>query len=195
MIEVLLKLIDRLIDLKKYQTERLHKTFQEVLDPLFNDLLAVHGNYIRIFEEVQEQLTAIPDPGSEEGKKKLLEIAETLRRRRLEFEPVREKLTAMTRELGGSVYGKGPKLESPEAEEFVAGVIQYFPRANMVANTSRASALVMAIRGGAAITAAQVDRYGRSLPELVAFHIKDCRDRWSAVCDSYAKLKTAVRRA
>jgi hypothetical protein len=31
MIELLLKLIDRLIDLKKYQAERLHKVFQDIL--------------------------------------------------------------------------------------------------------------------------------------------------------------------
>jgi hypothetical protein len=110
-IDLLLRLIDRVIDLKKYRTERLHKTYQDVLDPLFKDLMSVHGNYIRMFEEVLEELEAIPDPESEEGKKRLLEIAESLRKRRLEFEPVREKLAAITRELGGSLHicpsGKG----------------------------------------------------------------------------------------
>lgn len=193
MIELLLKLIDRLIDLKKYQAERLHKTVQDILDPLFNDLLSVHGNYIRIFEEVQEQLAAIPDLGSEAGKKRLLEIAESLRQRRLEFEPVREKLAAMTRELSGGLYGQRPKMASPEAEEFVAGVLQYFPRAELGTHKSRSSVLLMALRGSAAITSAQVDRFGRSLPELVESTIADCRQRWSAVCDSYARLKNAVR--
>jgi hypothetical protein len=192
MIELLLKLIDRLIDLKKYQAERLHKTFQDILDPLFNDLLSVHGNYIRIFEEVQEQLATIPDLTSDDGKKRLLEIAESLRQRRLEFEPVREKLAAMTRELGGGLYGKGPKMKSPEAQEFVAVVLQYFPRANLTTHTSRSSALVEALRGGAAITPTQVDSYGRGLPELVESTIQDCRERWSAVCGSYAKLKIAI---
>jgi hypothetical protein len=148
-----------------------------------------------MFEEVLEQLEAIPDPESEEGKKRLLEIAESLRKRRLEFEPVREKLAAITRELGGSLHGRGPKMESAEAEEFVGGVIQYFPRANLSINTSRSSALVLALRGNAAITPAQVDHHRQSLSGLVDYTIADCREKWSAVCTAYARLQIAVRGA
>ena len=195
MIELLLKLIDRLIDLKKYRAERLYKTFQDILDPIFNDLMSVHSNYLRMFEGVEEQLKALPDLDSEDGKRGLREIAESLRRRRLEFEPVREKLAALTRELGGGLHGLPPKIGPAEAQEFVASVIQYFPVGNITNRSSRSTVLVMALRGAAEITPAQVDRYGQSLPELVTSTMNDCREKWSSVCDSYAKLKIAVRAA
>lgn len=193
MIEILLKLIDLLLNLNKYERERLHKTFQEILDPVFNDLMAVHQNYIRLFEDVQEQLALIPDLNSEDGKKRLLEVAESLRRQRLEFEPVREKLAAMSRELGGGLYGAGPKMESPAAQEFVGSVFKYFPQANFTDRASRSSALVVALRGAATIIPAQIEHNGRYLPELIESTIRDCREKWSAVCESYARLKIAVR--
>ncbi len=195
MIELLLKLIDRLIDLKKYRAERMDKTLHEILDPIFNDLMSVHSNYLRMFEEVQEKLAAIPDLTTEDGKKKLREIAESLRRQRLEFEPVREKLAALTRELGGGLYGPALRIDPPEAQEFVASVVQYFPSGNITTRMSRSSVLVTALRGAAEITAAQVEHYGQGLPELVTSTVNDCREKWSSVCDSYAKLKIVVRAA
>jgi hypothetical protein len=195
MIEILLKLIDRIIDLKKYQVERLQKTFRDVLDPLFNDLLSVHGDYVRMFEDVRAELTATGILSGEARQHKLLEIAESLRRQRLEFEPVRDKLTALTRELRSGIYAGSLSFECPEADEFVAAILQYFPRADLSTRTSRSSVLLVAIQTGAIITAAQVTRDGKSLPELVDATIEDCRQKWQSVCDAYAKLKLAVRAA
>lgn len=195
MIELLLKLIDRLIDLEKYRAERMDKTFREILEPIFNDLMLVHSDYVRMFEEVQDKLAAIPDLTVEDGKNRLREIAESLRRQRLQFEPVRVKLAALTRELGGGLFGQAPKIDPPEAREFVTSVIRYFPVGNITVGSSRSSVLVAALRGAAEITSEQVERYGQGLPELVTSTINDCREKWSSVCDSYARLKIVLRTA
>jgi hypothetical protein len=158
MIELLLQLIDRLIDLKKYQAERVEKTFKEILDPVFSDLLLVHGDYVRMFEDVQQQLIAIPNLDNDDGRKRLLEVAETLRQRRLEFEPVRQKLGAMTRELSTDASKLSRTMDSKEAEAFVVSVLEYFPRAELGDQSSRSSALIEALREGAAINPAQVNR-------------------------------------
>ena len=193
MIEVLLKILDRLIELRKYKAERLQKTFQDILSPLFNDLLGVHGNYIEMFEEVERQLAAIPDFYSESGRMRLLEIASSLQKRRLEFEPVRVKLIAIARELEPTIAGPGKEMEPVEARDFVASVLQYFPRAKFVAITTRSSGLLRALREKAAITPLQIEHSGSSLRHIVEHTIADCRERWSIVCECFAKLQLAVR--
>lgn len=195
MLELLLKLIDRLIELKKYRAERLEKTCHDILDPAFADLSQIHGDYLNMFEQVREELDAIGAPSSSEGRRHLLEIAERLRRRRLEFEPVRQKLSALCVELGTTLYERKVSLGSDQIDQFIAAVIRYFPTARIVATKSRATTLLAAIQGAAAVTPEQIDRDGKSLPELVQSTIDDCRDRWQDVCNSHAKLTLAIKTA
>lgn len=192
MIELILKLIDRIIDLKKYRDERFRKTFDDILDPLFKDLEAVHGNYIRMFEGVDAQLAAIPDLESRPGRIRLREIAESLRQQRLEFEPVRVKLAAMNHELGQLIYGTDPKLDNPSVKEFVASVLRYLPRGNVSGRTTRASALVRALQGALAITPEQIDEEGEDLRELVSSTVEECRENWHSVAAAHATLKLAL---
>jgi hypothetical protein len=197
-LDLLLKLIDRLIQLRSYQAERLQKTFDDILGPTFEDLLEVHRDYVKMFEHVRGEL---PDPSEIDtpaGRQKLKEVAEALRRRRLEFEPVRTELNGLIREIQGSRYGAQRNLFSGEAQEFLDAVIAYFPEGYLkgTRDASRATALYAAIRSGAdSITTAQIQRDGSTLPELVDDTITDCRQRWSVVCEKFAALRLAVRAA
>ena len=56
MINALLSIIDRLIQLRKYRMERIEKAFKELFEPLFNDLLIIHGDYIKMFRETNDLL-------------------------------------------------------------------------------------------------------------------------------------------
>jgi hypothetical protein len=188
MIELLLKLIDRIIDLKKYETERIEKTFREVLDPLFGDLMNVHRDYLSMFIDVQRQLE-VQDVGIAEDRQRLHAAAETLRVNRLQFEPVRQKLTALSRELANR---KGLKLGPPEADEFVRSVIEYFPQGDLGDGLSRSSALVVVLRSVAAIDADQLSRHAKGMPALVAATIRNCSEKWVQVCERHASLKAAV---
>lgn len=49
MIEALLKIIDRLIEMKKGRIKSRKQVFDMVLKPTFDDLLAAHGDYIKMF--------------------------------------------------------------------------------------------------------------------------------------------------
>lgn len=197
-LDLLLKLIDRLIQLKSYQAEQLQKTFDDILSPTFEDLLEVHRDYVAIFEDVRGALPAHSEMDTPAGRQKLKEIAESLRLRRLEFEPVRTQLSAMIRSIQGSRYGARHKLFSGEAQEFIDAVIEYFPEGylNGTRNASRATALYAAIRSSAdSITTAQIQRDGATLPELIDDTINDCRQRWSVVCERFAALRLAARAA
>lgn len=195
MLDLLIKLIDRLIQLKGYQTERLQKAFDDILAPTFDDLLKVHQDYLKIFEQVRQELPATNDLETASGRQELLQVAESLRQKRLEFEPVRSHLSAMIRTLQGSRYGAHKKLFSGEAQEFLDSVIAYFPEGYLkgARSASRATTLYAAIRSGAeSISLPQIEQDGATLPMLVDDTIRDCQQHWDTVCERFAALRLAI---
>ncbi len=195
MVELLLKLIDRVIDLKKYQADRLKKAVESDLDPVFDELMAVHGDYVRMFEDALAQLMAIEDSTTTLGRQKLAAAAEALRHRRLEFEPVRAKIMAMSAEMGRSIADGSSNWGCREAEQFVRDTMEYLPRGNLGDGKSRATTLLALLYGASVLTPDQMHRHGAGLPPLIRATIDECRSKWDRVCVSYAQLKTAVREA
>ncbi|WP_455205687.1 hypothetical protein [Kaarinaea lacus] len=93
MIDLFLEIIDRLIQLKQYRNQKLRTMFDELIDPIFNDLLLVHRDYVDLFEGT---LNILPRgvPSSDNATKYLAsteKAAEYLHNKRMKFEPVRIK--------------------------------------------------------------------------------------------------------
>src|SRR5262245_5997246 len=198
MLELLLKLIDRLIDLTKYRAERQAKIFAEIFDPVFEDLERVHANYLAMFDEVLRSLPDVGPTPTDEQRAQLRANAERLRQQRIEFEPVRAKLGAMTRQVLGGRYGGRRKELSPEADAFLEAVVDYFPTGYVVSKSasSLATSLYAALRASAEpIGDADVAVHGALLPALVRETLDDCRDRWRVVCERHATLQIAVTTA
>lgn len=95
MIDIVIKLIDRLIQLRGYQSKRLRQVFDEVVEPTYRDLELVHADYLKIFEDIRSELVAANSLEREELLVNLKQVGEDLRRRRLELEPVRERLRSL----------------------------------------------------------------------------------------------------
>jgi hypothetical protein len=95
MVKALLDIIDRLIQLKRIKEKRRRNLLEQVLEPLFNDLMIVHQDYIAMFEEVLHRLptygSVYPRDMRTDSKIRVKEVFEYLRLKRIEFEPGGQK--------------------------------------------------------------------------------------------------------
>lgn len=126
--------IDRAISLidRRRTTRRL--VFVDQVEPVFSDLIEVHEDYRRIFEEVNSVLHAKTRRSSAKA------LAALIARRRQELSVIREKVNALALALG-----KEKRLPS-EAREFFKSVCLYFSvgpgNDNMNVGASATSTLV-----------------------------------------------------
>lgn len=99
MINTYLSIFDRIIKVVGIRGKRRSRLFSELWETTFSELLMVHRDYIEIFENLKNMLSKLEadnlDKNSEEYSNKVDEIINYLRQRRIEFEPVREKLIAL----------------------------------------------------------------------------------------------------
>lgn len=88
MLNVFLSILDRLIKLKEHRDKRVQRIYDDFLEPVFNDLLIVHRDYIQMFEKVRQTLPSIEECSELEGKRKYYSARDYLHEKRIEFEPV-----------------------------------------------------------------------------------------------------------
>ncbi len=212
MVGDVLKVIDYIIEILKKSATRRRQTCIELLNPLFDDLLLVHKNYIDMFESTRKLLPGYystgrsipgfdgtPGEGSEEYLLRLRTAKEDLRRRRREFEPVRIKIRALHSTLD---------LESLEEQEraFVESVIHYLPDTETRDVKSISHRLLHYLdsldNGGNEEFESQVwneleptiDTVG-GMESYIREVIYDHVQKWSDVCKSYAALKVKTTHA
>lgn len=91
MVQIILTAIEcvfeKIIYLTKHQAERSEKLFKEYIEPIFQDLVIIHSNYLLIFNSALDDFY-------KKGKS-VHEIIEDLKKNRREFDPVRVKLKSL----------------------------------------------------------------------------------------------------
>ena len=194
MIDALIKIIDRLISLVKGRIQGRKDMFEKVIDPIFNDLLLIHGDYIKMFEHAQwllpgysedgSTLTAPgyngePEEGSEKYVKRLENAKNEIKKRRLEFEPVRAKVRIIAKSLDENKF--------PEEEtNFIRSVLEYFPTADPISPNSATRNIIDYLD-----TMASRSNEVRWVIDEV---IQDHKESWSNVCEAYAVLKIKINK-
>ncbi len=91
MIDLLLKTVDRVIDLVKIKEKRIKARYEEVYKPSFVELQSVHTNYLNMFTELDSRLQKL-GPGLLGNDPAAIDALEFLRARRTVLLPVRSKL-------------------------------------------------------------------------------------------------------
>lgn len=61
MIDALISIADRLIQLKTYGDSRLKELHASLLQPLFNELLLIHNDYMQLFDKTEKMLPSLDE--------------------------------------------------------------------------------------------------------------------------------------
>ncbi len=186
MISTLLSIIDRLIQLSQYKKRRYRVLFNEILQPTFDELLLVHKNYIEMFSETKKMLPQGELTQDPSEYTLLLQRPELhLREKRIEFEPVRQKLVELAKSL------RDKNLDS-DVEDFVQAVLSYFSEWIKGGGSSATRLLDTfedSIRKGEKISPDMFNEQWRKIDETIYDLIETHRSLWSDICEAYAPLK------
>jgi hypothetical protein len=182
MLNDVLSVIDRLISLRKYRNERFRAKCRELCDPIFHDLLLVHTDYVKMFEDIQVRIRRSSD------QKHFSKAVEILREQRLEFEAVREKLKA----IAGTLSSKADN-QPEEVNTFINVVSFYFQWGPLFINVTPSYALMDRLEivikdAGPEFSSEEMD----SMRKIVEDALSGIRQSWSRVCEAYAALTVSA---
>jgi len=181
MIEALIAIVDRLISLLQGRIAGRKELFDRILEPTFNDLLLVHGDYISLFEAGRQSAFPEDSPPAKDSQEYTVRLEATkavLLRSRLVLEPVRTKIRAVADQL---LHVSLP----PEEKDFVAAVLRYFPTGDPRLSRSHGLNLVTFLEQ-------RPDPFSIDLQfETI---LNEIRNQWSSVCIAFGRLKVAIAR-
>ncbi len=98
MVDLLLKAIDRMIDLLRIREKRMQKRFDQIWKPTYNDLQLVHTDYYSMFQTVYRLAFEGIGKDNEVKSERLDKAIQFVKQQRVAFAPIRQKLSAL-REL------------------------------------------------------------------------------------------------
>ena len=174
----LLSIVDRLIELAQVRSKQRASVFNRSVQPTFDDLLAVHNDYITTLEHAEGLLSkAISDDGKVRAKR-LAEAGAYLSEKRLALEPARQKLIALARIIESEKTGV-----SAEIQAFLHSVGQYLCLgADVQARPSTAATSIL--------------DHIQSNPARSLDYIREVLDalrmNWAKVCEAFMRLKIQV---
>jgi hypothetical protein len=184
MLDTLVKVVEKLIELLKHRREMEEKTFDLVVAPLYTDLMAIHGDYLRLFETCRQNLA---------DRVELSRVAQELRHQRLEREALRDSVVSLVR-----VFRENERLRPyrdffDTVTAYMSGYEDNAVHGRISSNsTSLLSAMetYLAKRGNGLRRTPEtpaLDPYAwlKSSAETVLEHL---RLKWDEVCTEYARL-------
>ena len=123
MVEMLLKALDRIIDLLRIREKRMQKRFDQIWKPTYNDLQLVHADYYSMFQTVYSLMAQGFKEEKEGGSSwRWDKPIQYIKQKRVEFAPIRQKLTALDQ------FENDERLLEPLTEEerhFLSQVTRY----------------------------------------------------------------------
>lgn len=181
-LESVIKVVDRLTDLLKYRHGRRKELFTAIIEPLFNDLLTMHADYMKMFDDCSQQLSHNEVP--------IQQIAELLRQRRQVYEGLRIKSRAIINSLATADF-------EPEAKSFLEAAAYHIPdgRLGPIMSTPSGMLLSRLYKSSgilidtppSAVNSRNSDR--AALRDLVVTTTNETRSRWGSICEEYIRVK------
>jgi hypothetical protein len=171
MVELFLKLIDRLIDLLERQKKSKRAIFTDHIEPLFTDLAQIHSDYLTSLNEIAE---LINDP-ARSGLAIRFEVA----KRQRAFAPLRAKVAALSKAISAADFDKPIK-------DFADEVCNYFVIATEDEDLVRPSAYSATLR----FLDWVLWERGRIRARSRILTVIACIDvRWARLTEAYANIR------
>ena len=96
MLDMLLKALDRIIDLLRIREKRMQRRFDQIWKPTYNDLQLVHADYYSMFQTVYSFVSQGIKKEEEGGSRECWDKAiQFIKQQRVAFAPIRQKLAAL----------------------------------------------------------------------------------------------------
>lgn len=185
MIETILSVIDRLIQLLSIKENLNEKQFENILKPLYEGAESIYRDYLKTFDDLE---TMIYNCVEEE---KLIRFLEA---RRLEYLPVRMKVRAVLSKLRRS-----PRTGLGKQDRFIEG-IWYLMRGGIA--ISEPGYLVRLGTGKEGLTLLDILYIFLSMPSIefdrewgmhsVEYQLLCLHDAWQAIVEGYAEKQNAI---
>jgi hypothetical protein len=183
-VEPIISVIHLLIEQLRGARKARRAMFDRVFEPVFNQLLAVHGDFIKTCVSTKLLLPGFsPDgswkaPGSEgesaEGSVEFVQridaAKDEIARKRLDFQPVRAEIIALAKELD--------RQKLPDEERhFIPALIEYFPSVDTDSPNAGIASLLASLA---------TIRDPREIASLLQHAIEQHQIRWSDLCVAFA---------
>ncbi len=179
MIDLIIRLIEKLLELLKHRNQFRNKQFAESIDCVFQDLKVIHQDYLQMFTTCLGQLRV---------EKELSEVTNSLLLNRLEHEAMRRSVSSLADSLA-----QNKKLE--EFEHFFIEVRNYFSSNGSFPTDTRSSILLGEIErcvreqqfGEFVSSEFSEEEIRQFLSQLVQSMLSDIRSSWLKLSNLYAK--------
>ena len=181
MLDSVIKLTEKVTELLKYRSERRARRFANIIQPMYEDLKAIHQDYLRIFEGASIDL---------QSDRPFAEIATFFKTRRIEEEAERRAILEHAR-----TFAEDARLA--DFRLFFRSVIEYFTDTPFSGDNTPSNRLALAL-GSAAVE----ERFAESLHSLgddrrgelasaIELSVRMLRRNWEQVSTAYATLRSA----
>jgi len=178
-LDALVSVADRLIELLKYREERRAKLFDDLVEPVMNQLTEIHADYLRILETLRQKLAGVTE---ETSAATVRDATEYLLEARIDKEPLRRKLIALVQQLAIA------RREEPLIA-FARACVQYLESGQGVPGTL-GTMLLHEFTAGDPVTTAQ-----RIQTDILPSVTDNSRQKWEDVTQAFAaaRLDAAAR--
>jgi hypothetical protein len=186
MVELILKVIDRLIDLLERGKKAKRAIFSDHIEPLFSDLALIHADYIAAMTEISEQVQSLS----------LRDLKVEMEKRRQTLAPLRAKVTALTHAIHDCDFDEPIRrfavaaigyFDLTTAEEKILAQHQIDPRGVPASAFTLSSSLLDLLMSDFDEDSAE------STPRELLSRIDQIRvgiaDRWSVLTVAYAQVR------
>ena len=184
MIDSFVKIVEKLIELRRYREDRNRRLFNDTVSLIFKDIEEIHRDYLQMFSACEMSL---------EENESLSKIVKDFRKARLKYEPTRRRILIILAELAG-------KTELAQFQWLFFHMHSYFSKADssvtvmapMPSGFTRSSRHLTFMERTLQYARWAVDSsaYRRD----IIFSTREWRKRlesdWHQVCESYAKAFT-----